>query len=248
MKIQSLVSNFNYLIEERQINKDNRGYIGIIDVGAAGEWPSYWRNNLSIIRNLLRFEPRGKWSLNKNIVRKDMALWNKICRKKFYIYKGLGGSGSSLFMQNYQYVRDNFEKLNKKGDKNLNKTWFKRSQLRKIVQINCITLDSVLNKIDIEYHLLKVDAQGSEYQILEGSENFLKGECIAVYLETFKVSLYKGIKLFPDINKLLESYGFYLAKRYNAHGSFGSQNDCLYLKEEVRSKQMTAIKNVYGVN
>ncbi|NJL13756.1 MAG: FkbM family methyltransferase [Microscillaceae bacterium] len=179
----------------------------------------------------------------------DAALWDNEEIRNFYIYKGFNSSGSSLFEQNLDFVRSNFNTLSLKGPKWLAETWFDRSELLKIEEISCKTLDQILmqeNSNDA-YHFLKIDAQGAEFQILKGSEQFLKNSCIGIYLELFTIPLYKGIVLLPEVEAYLKELDFILIKKMPPHGSFDSQHDCLFLKNGVDSPESRVIRAIYKI-
>ncbi len=231
------------------INFRERGVVNLIDVGSVGDLPFPWKENANRIQNLLKFEPRDTPSQNPYIKSIDTALWETNSELEFYIYKGLGGSGSSLFKQNYDYVRENFENLKHQGPKELANTWFERSELNRVEKIQCRKLDDVLEELDETfcYHFLKIDAQGAEYQILRGAENLLSSSCLGLHLELFNIPMYQGIKLLPEVEVYLNNFGFHLVKKFPAHGSFDSQHDCLFLKTENDSHLLKIIKKIYQV-
>ena len=163
-----------YFLGHGVINYKNKGTLNFIDVGALGDLPEPWFTHSKHIRKLLSFEPLEGNSQQKNTITSDSALWEEAATLPFYIYEGLGGSGSSLFKQNTEYVKAHFDTLKTKGNPWLAATWFERSQLAETKSIACTTLDSVLERLEIptQFDFLKVDAQGAEYQILKG------GDCI----------------------------------------------------------------------
>lgn len=230
-----------------KINLKGQGIVNLIDVGSVGKLPSPWEENSKYIKNLLKFEPRDPNEEHPNIISVDTALWSENCKKEFYIYKGSGGTGSSLFKQNYEYVKQNFEHLCNQGDEKLAKSWFERSQLEKVKTIEVRTLDSVLDEIapSFPYHFLKIDAQGAEYQILKGAEQFLKRDCLGLQLELFVIPLYKDIKLLPEVEKYLNQLGFEMVKKFPPHGSFDSQHDCVFLKKELSGSIIECIRKIY---
>ena len=91
---------------EGVINFRGKGAVNLIDVGSAGDLPSPWKENNKLIRHLLSFEPRATDRSNPNIISVDVALWESNEERAFYIYEGKGGSGSSLFKQNHDYVNN----------------------------------------------------------------------------------------------------------------------------------------------
>ncbi len=245
-----MIEKLKKIIRKKLINFFRLGEIGVIDVGSAEALPPYWEKSPWKISHLLRFEPRESSKYGKNITALNKVLWSKKAMKNFYIYKGFGGSGSSLFKQNYKYVRDNFKELSKSGNQEINSTWFERSELVQVRKVKCVSLDMVLKNLKKKkkYHVLKIDAQGAEYEILKGAKNYLKNDCVALFLETFRKPLYVGIKLFSDIEKLLLEHDFYLTKKYPDQGSFNSQNDCLFVKKGGNERLIKIIKDVYEVN
>ena len=221
--------------------------VNLIDVGAAGDLPSPWQENRDRIKFLLSFEPREGDLRTSRHISINTALWKEPCKRTFYIHAGHGGAGSSLFRQNFEYVEKNFESLRTRGPKDLAETWFERSKLVESRQVSCQTLDSVLRELKVEFHFLKIDAQGAEYEILQGGRNFIATGCLGLHLELFVIPLYQGITLLPEVEAYLGQFGFVLARKFPAHGTFDSQHDCLFLKDGVDSDQLRVIKSVYGI-
>jgi len=234
------------------INYKNQGKINFIDVGSLGNLPEPWLSNSKYIRHLLSFEPLDKARKNKNIIISSNALWNENCVKQFYIYKGFKSSGSSFFEQNYEYVDSNFSTLKETGPKYLAETWHARSRLIKVKEIECKTLDNTLKDLNLPFNFdfMKIDAQGAEYEILNGSLNFLTSSCIGLQLELFNIPLYKNIKLFPEVKNFLNEKGFELVKKLECHGSFDSQNDCIFIKNNIpedKKEVVQLLQSVYQI-
>jgi FkbM family methyltransferase len=236
-----------------QVNKGGDGVINLIDVGSLGNLPSPWFKNARYISHLLKFEPQDKRELTEDIITMDCALWESEKELPFYIYKGYGGSGSSLFKQNFEYVDANWETLKIQGSPKLAKTWHKRSTLERETTLKCLTLDKVLSMLKVEYQwdFMKIDAQGAEYQILRGGERFLNEQCLGLQLELFTKPLYKGIKLKDEVVEYLSQFGFELVKELPMRSSFDAASDCIFLKKEVDSRRqykMDMIKKVFKIN
>ncbi len=233
------------------INQRDKGVINFIDVGSIGRLPSPWYQNARAIKNILKFEPQDPAAVKKNEIVIDKVVWKENTTRPFYIYRGNDSHGASLFEQNFEYVDRNFEELKRKGPRKLSSTWHKRSTLIKTIDAECVSLDEVLEELDLSFSFdfCKIDAQGAEYEILLGASKYLKEHCIGLQLELFNIPLYKGIKLFDEVEKLMESYGFFLYKKLPFHGSFNSQNDCIFLRREVSEEKkdvLKAIKEVYN--
>jgi len=199
------------------VNFRGRGIVNLIDVGSVGGLPYPWSENSDKIHHLLTFEPRDNTRNSPHITAINVALWKSNCERDFYIYKGFGGTGSSLFQQNVDYVTRNWEQLRTRGDGYLADTWFD-----------------------------KIDAQGAEYEIMKGAEHLLSTSCLGLHLELFVIPLYKGIKLLPEVVEYLKGFEFQLFKKFPPHGSFDSQHDCIFLKEGVISPVTEVIQKVYG--
>jgi FkbM family methyltransferase len=235
------------------VNRNNTGEVHLIDVGSLGDLPSPWFEKSDKVAQLLKFEPQDARATQPFVTAIDAALWSAEGEFPFYIYKGFGHSGSSLFEQNFEYVTANFAELKHIGPARLANTWHQRSALEKTLTIHCRTLDAVLAELNasFSYDFLKIDAQGAEYDILEGAKIFLEKDCLGLHLELFNIPLYKNIKLLPEVVQYLSEKGFELVKKMPAHGTFDSQHDCIFLrKAAIKGKEtrMKAIRTVYGLS
>lgn len=229
------------------VNRGGHGLVGLIDVGSVGSLPQPWHQRSDLLSHVLKFEPRDARAETSRVVTVDAALWSEPATLPFYIYAGLSGHGSSLFRENGDYVRANFEELRTRGPAYLANTWFERSRLDHVEEIRCTTLDTVLAQRSETYHVLKIDAQGAERQILEGAAEFLSsGECLALHLELFTLPLYRGIALRPEVEAMVDKIGFTLMKEYPPHGSFDSQNDCVFMRRAAAGPVVEAIREAYG--
>jgi FkbM family methyltransferase len=233
-----------------EINHRNRGKIGFVDVGSIGGLTEPWRSSANLVKFLLNFEPNESPMRGSNFMTYNTAVWESEETLPFYIYKGFDATGSSLFKQNYEFVRKNFDTLKKRGPKNLAETWLDRSQLVSTTRLKCRTLDSILEDgfPSTEFHFMKIDAQGAEYNILKGSQTFLSGSCIGLHLELFVLPLYEGIVLLDEVEKYLLQFGFRLVKKFPAHGTFDSQHDCLFLKELGDPELLAVIRDLYKIS
>ncbi|MBL8994537.1 MAG: FkbM family methyltransferase [Spirochaetia bacterium] len=85
-------------------------------------------------------------------------------------------------------------------------------KLERIVEIQATTLDQVLAKSYSSEtfwgEFLKIDTQGTEYQILRGAEKTLRERTVAIATEVEFFELYKGQKLFSDLEIYLRGLGF----------------------------------------
>lgn len=234
----------------RIINYRGQGVLNFIDVGSVGGLVEPWRSNANLIGFLLNFEPNSELQRGPDAMTYNTALWEGEATLPFYIYRGFSGTGSSLFRQNISYVRSNFETLKKHGPATLAETWFERSTLVETRQIRCRAIDDILKEEfpSTPFHFVKIDAQGAEYNILKGAESLLAGSCVGLQLELFVLPMYEGIALMDEVVDYLAGFGFRMAKKFPAHGTFDSQHDCLFLKENGDTGLLSTVRKVYGIN
>ncbi len=78
--------------------------------------------------------------------------------------------------------------------------------------VSATTLDEVLfgrrAAVPQLGELIKIDTQGSEWEILSGASRCLSERCVAVYAEVWFAQVYTGVKLFSDVERLLRGHGF----------------------------------------
>lgn len=229
------------------VNFGGRGVLGFIDVGSGGgPLPVPWHINSWRIRDLLRFEPRAtEGQRNRSIISVDAALWSEHGEREFHVSIAKSGSGSSLLKQNVEYVREHFDELKTRGNHSLATSWFERSEVSEVESVTCEMLDDVLQSMNRNYHFIKVDAQGADYQVLRGGESFLRDSCIGIHCELFTLPLYQDMTLLPDVVDYCDSLGFDLAQKFPPHGSFDSQHDCLFLKRGATGPQMDSVRRAY---
>jgi len=115
-------------------------------------------------------------------------------------------------------------------------------QLAKKKKIPVTTLDSILfGKRQAEPfwgEFIKIDTQGSEYDILTGAKRTLQERTVAVMCEVAFCEIYKGQKLFSDIEQLMRARGFSFYGFTQLHG-----RSCKLLGKE---KYVTAERLLYS--
>lgn len=224
-------------------------FINLIDVGAAGSLPQPLKRNQSKINHILTFEPnRAEIIQHGKRIAMNTALWNQAETRPFYVM-GEHGYGSSLLQPNPDYVSENYEQLKQLGDSKMAETWFERSIIKATSTMTTRTLDDVLdelNQLDL-YHILKTDTQSADCYIFKGAEKFLSSSCIAIHSEQFVYPLYKDAILLDESTTYLAQFGFELAKKFPAHGTFHSQHDCVYMKKDATGKVADAIRSMYNL-
>jgi len=82
--------------------------------------------------------------------------------------------------------------------------------------VQCARYDTLFNTTDLPIpHIIKIDVQGFEYQVLQGFGELLQ-QCLAIELETHFYKLYRDQKMIGDLVDLLQPYDFVLRKVSNS--------------------------------
>jgi FkbM family methyltransferase len=232
-------SNFLYLFFNRFFQNDfskiivdnirTKKTINIFDVGSyIGEFSLNLKEVISNNANFYLFDPNPNLKI-KNFNFFNIALDKNNSKKKFYFNEFLPHSGSSLKKITMDDLLWNFTRklfllsLNKKF-----KTLFVKTQ----------TLDNFCKEKNIsKIEVLKIDVEGGELDILNGSKKMLKNINI-IYIEIFdKKSNFD--KKFKTISDLLKKYNFELIKTQNILSVSIFSNikakDLLFVKKKLTS-------------
>ena len=178
--------------------------VKIVDVGAAGGVAGRWQKLGSAAKTIL-FEPdeRTFAKLPHNVpgqILINKALYSSKTVKKFYICKK--PEVSSLLPPNTKLLKQ-----------------FPESSRFEVIATSTIPvepLDDVLTTHQINSaEFLKLDTQGTEYDILQGGHHTLQN-AIGLEVESEFVEMYQGQTLFPQLNSYILQQGFALMdlKRY----------------------------------
>lgn len=85
-----------------------------------------------------------------------------------------------------------------------------QAEIEKILQINVRPLDEVFDEIGVAPDFLKVDTEGTEHDVLEGSERMLKKAVLGVRLSCNFQPCFIGQKLFSESHDFLMARDFVL--------------------------------------
>jgi len=168
---------------------------------------------------------------NKNVKYFELALDNSNTKKEFTINRFFEASGSSL---KSAHKEDKLYNMTRKSVMKLLNPFKKIQDYEKII-VQTQTIDNFcsLNNID-KIDLLKLDCDGTEYEVFLGAEKLLaEGKIGLIYTEISGTK--KGFDLkVEEIVKLLNKYNFELKKTWNyPHFSFLSNlkaTDNLFIK------------------
>jgi len=180
----------------------------IFDVGACTGEVSIHYNNLFSNSIIYCFEPylpsfhilKEKTSSRKNIKCFNLALSNT--------------SGEQNFHVNKFYATNSILATHADSAKNWNEeALFTLEEIK----ISSITLDDfvILHEID-KIDILKLDTQGTEFQIIEGASQSIRENKISlIYMEIILMPTYQEQKNLDEILLLLRNMGFSLYNFYN---------------------------------
>ncbi len=228
------MSNLNFIADNKyfqatSLYKEFRKHpIGFIDVGAAGGIHSLILP-IASLTNCLCFEPNEaafegvryetKESCFSNLIVYNTAIYDTDGEAEFYITKS--EVNSSLLKADPEFVkRYSVSGLN----------------VVKKQTVTVRTLDSIAQEVSKLYanpaEIIKLDCQGTEYEILKGASNLLKDQCVAILCEVEFFEVYKSQKLFFDIDRLLCEKGFCLYGLYPNYISTRKLDRTRYETEE----------------
>lgn len=94
--------------------------------------------------------------------------------------------------------------------------WGDSCKTVKTITVDVTTINELIKNKEIKSpHFISIDAQGSEYNILEGASTSLSNDLIAIITEVEFREIYENQKLFSDIDLFLKKYNFKLFHFFN---------------------------------
>lgn len=182
---------------------------------------------------------KNKYDLKKNIKLFQLALDDKIIKSKFFSYEY--DKISSLIQAD---ENSKFYKSRKIAVKNSNYSNFTNEIEVQTTKIDNIADEQNIDKIDV----LKIDTQGNEDRILEGSKKLLNSNKInLIELELILGFGYQRQISFYDIEKVLSPYGYRLVGIDHASNIISFSNyqvNLIYVNSELFDK----IKHLHSEN
>ena len=159
--------------------------ISLLDIGSALDFgiKNNWLNDISQFTNTLSFDPNDE-SQNNSI-----GLFNKNGFMDFYECKD--PFMSSFFKPN-KILKD-YQNQSARLDYKLKKN-------QKVVKLDSLSLE--------ELDVIKIDTQGSEFEIIEGGIEYIKKFKPLLFLETWTYPFYEKQKLFYEIVSELQIHGY----------------------------------------
>jgi FkbM family methyltransferase len=171
-----------------------------VDVGARGGLQGPWATITDERMRVVAFEPDGDACAdlaregNSKIDIVSKALWSHVGTLPVHIAEVAGTS--SVHAPNFPLLR-RFQQQHSKP-----------RTTREIRTVECTTLDLVLEELGCQGDFLKLDTQGSEYEILVGASQSLSESVFGVVAESWAVEVHKGQRLTGDILTFMSERGF----------------------------------------
>jgi FkbM family methyltransferase len=189
---KSFFSNNKYNFFELISSQLDEKKIISLDIGAQGGFNSdkffpdkYNKFFNPILVEPLREEADKLKSNNKHVI--DKGIWSEKVKKKIYVLGNRLGS-SSMYAPDPSFF--NVHKIKKKNYSDYNVT--------KVLEVECDNISNSLNELKIEnLDYLKIDTQGSEFEILKGIGNYRP---LLIKIEVHLYSMYKSA---PGWDKLI---------------------------------------------
>ena len=221
-KIKKIIYN-NSDIKIINILKQFNIKIRYYDIGASGGLQPRANNFIEVLNPIYiepdtsafsQLEEKGYNAIN-------CALWSEEKEKTFRITKKQ--QALSIYAPNYEF-------LNRYKDS-------ERFNIKEEIKMNCTTLDNIIEKNN-ELFFMKLDTQGSEYEILKGGNNVINN-AIGFEIEIEFKDIYLNQPLFNEVNQFLISNNLILIDFLNLlkwerdnYRNFGEIIfvDALYLK------------------
>ena len=86
-----------------------------------------------------------------------------------------------------------------------------KCHIEDIISVPVISIDQLVTKHkDIAPEFLKIDAQGTSYEVLSGAQKNLQDNVLGIQVEVEFLKKYENQKLFSETDILNRSFGFWL--------------------------------------
>lgn len=179
------------------VNKYLKSDLNICDVGAAGGISKKWNKIKKLF--VIGFEPDDREF--SNLINTENQKWFNIGlhnnKGKYPLYITGYQTNTSLYKPNGKITNSLSYETN---------DWI----IEKEVEIDCDTLDNVLESNNLKLDYIKLDTQGSELDILTGANQTLDNDIFAIETEVEFIDIYKNQPLFTDVDIFLRKKGFLL--------------------------------------
>ena len=192
-----------------------------------------WFTNKQYINFILGFDLQLTYFYKKQIRKSGIehklckkGVFSSKCKKKFY--KVRKRDCSSFYKPNMSVITENVIKIKKH-----------KYEVISTKSVRCVRIDSIIDKIGMDFDFVKIDAHGSEYEVIKSIGNYIDSQIVGILVEVYFTEKYKNIYLAEEIFKLLKKHNFY---SYMKIGKV----DYLFIKDSESKKQkINFIKKIY---
>lgn len=192
-----------------ELNNQFKSFKMILDVGAHHGNFVHKFKMYSPIAEVHAFEPFPKsfQALSERFAGLSRVILNNFAVSSFY--------GSADFYSNTNEETNSLYKSVQTND-NFIDTLTKNVST---IKVSVTTLDEYTNRKGItRIDFLKIDTQGTTFEVLQGAANLLKNRVPRfIYAETEFVEIYSNQKRFSEIELFMRSHSYELVKFYNIH-------------------------------
>ena len=213
----NLGSNFrmNIFVEPIFSKYYSQSPLILIDIGASGGLESNWKDARKYLQ-IIGFEPDQrefhnlKKNENSNTRYLNTGLFNKKATLDYYLTEKQ--QTSSMLKPNRSFL-EKFPEV-------------ERFNVVKKVTIEADTLDNQLKTHDInDADFFKIDTQGSELFILQGSQETVHNHVFGLEIEVEFVEMYQDQPLFSDVDQFAREQGFQIFDIQKAYWKrYGGEN------------------------
>ena len=209
--------------------------INLIDVGAYGGLNEIWTVHHYLIGQLLLIDPQFS-KLSSQQCGGNLEIFPDIIfdiegQREFYQYQKK--ACNSLFR-----ITSNIEFIMGLGN-------YSRFKLTKTLIINCTRLDTILSSKLFTFDFLKIDAQGSDFNVIKSMGKYLN-QLVGIQAEFYFKNFYENCILFNEANKFLIEAGFTCFGTIRKDNNLF--NDFIYLKlDSPKIHKLALVKKLFGV-
>jgi FkbM family methyltransferase len=174
--------------------------IVLVDVGARGDAEEPWRSLRGGPLRVVGFEPDEAECERLNSASRPgehyipAALWSEPGRVPVHVAEFPGCS--SVHPPDMDFLSAYAEPH-----------WKPRRTTAR-VEFDATTLDAVAAEHGLDVDFLKIDTQGSEWEILSGAEQVLRGQVFGAVVETWTAPVHEGQRLAGEVMTLMAKRGF----------------------------------------
>ena len=168
-----------------------------LDIGASGGFNTeeVFNKKYNKYFKVNAIEPiKKEFDKIKSSNKSNLGFWSEDKDLNLYITNDFGAT--SVFepnLENFHFIYNDNQSL-------------KNVEVKNIEKIKCIRIDNYCREVNIDnIDFIKIDTQGSEYEILSGLGKYRP---LLIRAETQTISCYKNMSTFEKVIDLLDQYGY----------------------------------------